>query len=258
MTIHDRTEPSGHLALYLTSEHACSYLDRQQARTLFVDPSMRLDTHIYEQLIEQGFRRSGAHVYRPACHHCARCIPVRLPIARFTPDRSQRRNWRRNAPHIRLQFRAAHYDPEHFTLYQRYLTARHADGAMAEDASEDSYRRFLVDSWGGETLFMEMRQAGKLIGVAVTDRLEHSLSAVYTFFEPELKEAGLGTFSILAQVEIARHAGLRSLYLGYWVEECRKMAYKARFRPIEAWDGQKWGLYQRHATLPCEGCPART
>ncbi|MBN2887661.1 MAG: arginyltransferase, partial [Chromatiaceae bacterium] len=226
-----------HLALYLTGEHPCSYLAEQRARTLFVDPSARLDGAAYEALLAQGFRRSGPHIYRPACAHCAACVPVRLPVARFSPDRSQRRNWRENAGRIRILATDARQDASHFRLYCSYLDARHTDGAMAEEASEENYRRFLVESWGGETLFIELRLDERLVGVAVTDRLPHSLSAVYTFFDPALERAGLGTFSILAQIDLARHLGLNYLYLGYWIGACRKMAYKARFRPIEAWNG---------------------
>lgn len=238
------------LALYLTGEHACSYLAEQRARTLFVDPSARLDSATYERLLAQGFRRSGPHIYRPACAHCAACVPVRLPVARFSPDRSQRRNWRKNVGRIRIQITEPRQDASHFRLYRSYLDARHADGAMAEEASEENYRRFLVESWGGETLFVELHLDERLVGVAVTDRLPHSLSAVYTFFDPALERAGPGTFSILAQIELARHLGLDHLYLGYWIGACRKMAYKARFRPIEAWNGERWCDYGRGQGLP--------
>jgi len=240
------------LALYLTGEHPCSYLAGQRARTLFVDPRARLDGAAYEALLAQGFRRSGPHIYRPACLRCGACVPVRLPVARFAPDRSQRRNWRENTGRIRILSTPARHDPEHFALYLAYLNARHADGAMAEEASEENYRRFLVESWGGETLFIELRLDGRLVGVAVTDRLPRSLSAVYTFFDPALERAGLGTFSILAQIELARHLELDHLYLGYWIGACRKMTYKERFRPIETWNGEQWRNHGRGQTLPEE------
>ncbi len=237
------------LPLYLTGEHDCSYLDGVQARTLFVDPGARIDVATYQTLIDQGFRRSGAHVYRPACRGCSACVPVRLPVAGFVPNRSQRRNWRLNAPDITLSDGPAAFREEQFDLYRRYLTARHADGAMAEDATEDSYRRFLVESWGGTTRFIEFRLDGRLVGVAVTDVLEQGLSAVYTFFDPELGERALGTFGVLAQIRTARRLGRPYLYLGYWIAESRKMVYKERFRPIEAWDGQRWRRFERGQAL---------
>lgn len=228
------------LALYLTTEHACSYLDGLLARTLFVDPTADLDSATYQILLERGFRRSGAHVYRPACRQCSRCIPVRLPVASFTPDRSQRRNWQRNAPDIAIVETPVLFNPEHFALYQRYLAHRHADGSMADDLSEESYRRFLIDPWGGTTRFIELRLDERLLGVAVTDVLEQGLSAVYTFFDPDLAARAPGTFAVLAQIESARQLGLPFLYLGYWIQECQKMAYKSRFRPLESWDGSRW------------------
>jgi len=237
------------LPLYLTGEHDCSYLDGVQARTLFVDPGARIDGATYQMLIDQGFRRSGAHVYRPACRGCSACVPVRLPVAEFVPNRSQRRNWRLNAPDITLSDGPAAFRAEQFDLYRRYLTARHADGAMAEDATEDSYRRFLVESWGGTTRFIEFRLDGRLVGVAVTDVLEQGLSAVYTFFDPELGERALGTFGVLTQIQTARRLGRPYLYLGYWIAESRKMVYKERFRPIEAWDGRHWRRFERGQAL---------
>ena len=239
-----------YLALFTTADHPCSYLEEQVARTLFVDPSAHIDGATYQGLLDQGFRRSGSHVYRPACRGCARCIPVRVPVDDFKPDRSQRRCWSRNLPDIALSDTPATFTPQHFSLYRRYLAARHPDGSMADDASEDSYRRFLVDAWGGETRFIELRFGSQLAGVAVTDVLERGLSAVYTFFDPDLSDRALGTFAVLAQIEIARRLRLPHLYLGYWIKASRKMAYKDRFRPIEAWNGQKWQRFDGHHPLP--------
>jgi leucyl-tRNA---protein transferase len=237
------------LALYLTAEHPCSYLEGLRARTLFVDPLARLDTLTYQALVDQGFRRSGSHVYRPACRGCTQCVPVRIPVADFRPDRSQRRNWQRNAPDMRLVHTPAVFQPGHFALYLRYLASRHPDGGMADDTSAESYRRFLVDAWGGETHFLELRLGDRLVAVAVTDRLAQGLSAVYTFFDPELADRGPGTFAVLAQIEVTRRLGLPYLYLGYWIGACRKMAYKDRFRPVEAWDGRAWRRFERGRPL---------
>ncbi|NKN31626.1 arginyltransferase [Marichromatium bheemlicum] len=245
----DAVHPERHLALYLTGEHDCSYLEGRRARTLFVDPSATIDTAIYQLLIDLGFRRSGSHVYRPACRGCARCVPVRIAVDDFRPDRSQRRNWSRNASRIVLRERAACFDPAHYVLYRDYLLGRHGDGQMADDASEESYQRFLVEPWGGSSLFLELWLEGTLLGVAVTDRLELGLSAVYTFYDPARSALGLGTFAILAQIELARRLELPYLYLGYWVEGCEKMIYKARFRPLEAWDGRRWERFPRGVAL---------
>ena len=242
------------LALYLTAEHPCSYLTGRKARTLFVDPLARMDAHSYQALVDQGFRRSGAHVYRPACRGCARCVPVRIPVAAFRPNRSQRRNWVRNAADLRVTAKPATFDHAHFALYQRYLAGRHPDGSMAEDNSLESYRRFLVDPWGGETRFLELRLGQHLVGVAVTDWLPQGLSAVYTFFDPDQPRRGLGTFAVLAQIDTAIRLGLPHVYLGYWIEASQKMAYKAQFEPLEAWDGRRWAdLGAADATGPLNG-----
>ena len=228
------------LALYLTSEHDCSYLEGRRACTLFVDPLARMDVTLYQTLIDQGFRRSGAHVYRPACRDCARCIPVRVPVAAFRPHRSQRRNWARNARELDVIETPPAFDPGHFDLYQRYLDARHPAGSMADDSSVESYCRFLIEPWGGETRFLELRLDDRLVGIAVTDLLPHGLSAVYTFFDPDLSERGPGTFAVLAQIATARGLGLPYVYLGYWIQESTKMAYKANYHPLETWDGRRW------------------
>lgn len=239
----------GALAFHLTEEHPCAYLPGRQARTLFLDPAAPLGGDLYQELIDQGFRRSGRYVYRPACRGCRGCIPVRLPVADFTPDRSQRRNWRRNAPEIALRVQPARFDPEHFALYRRYLKVRHPDGIMSGEADESGYRRFLIEPWGGTTSLIELRLSGRLVGVAVTDLIARGLSAVYTFYEPQLQARALGTFAILAQIEIAKRLNLPYLYLGYWIADSPKMAYKSRFRPTEAWDGGGWRRFERGQPL---------
>lgn len=248
------THHGRHLALYMTADHGCSYLAQQRARTLFVDPTARIDSTTYQALVDQGFRRSGAHIYRPACRDCTRCVPMRIPVRAFQPDRSQRRNWKRNAPEIEVRDGPARFHEEHFALYHRYLTDRHADGTMADDSDEESYRRFLVEPWGGETRFIELRLDTRLVAVAITDVLEHGLSAVYTFFDPAFSDRAPGTYAILSQIEAARGLGLSYLYLGYWIQTCAKMSYKDKFRPIEAWDGQRWSRFERSQPMTVGLC----
>ena len=237
------TSPAA-LPLYITEPHACPYLPGLSARTLFVDPSAPMDSVLYEALLARGFRRSGAHVYRPACKTCQRCVSVRIPIEEFAPNRSQRRNQTRNLNQVLIRSRPANWDPEHYALYRSYIHSRHGDGSMADVASE-RYSEFLLAPWGGATRFLELRMDTRLMAVAVTDHLPSCLSAVYTFFDPELSEHAPGTYAILCQIEEARRLGLAHLYLGYWIEECPKMSYKDRFRPLEAWIGERWRRYDR-------------
>jgi len=236
------------LPLYVTDWHQCSYLSDLRARTLFVDPTAPMDGAIYQVLLEQGFRRSGCHVYRPACGPCRRCVPVRIPVDAFAPNRSQRRTLARNRDEVVLTDRRAHFDPEQYALYRTYVRDRHGDGSMA-DAAPESYREFLVAPWGGETRFLEFRLGPRLMAVAVTDRLPGSLSAVYTFFDPALADRAPGTYAILCQIEAARRLGLSALYLGYWIGDCRKMVYKESFRPLEARIGERWRRYERGVAI---------
>ena len=232
--------PRGDLQLFLTGEHDCSYIDGLRARTLFVDPMARIDAGRAQWLQQIGFRRSGAHFYRPACRGCQRCIPVRIPVADFTASRNQRRNAARNDADVRIVTRGAGLRPEHYRLYERYLLERHGDGDMADDVSVETYARFLLAPWGGRTRFLEMRRNGTLVGIAVTDFFSDGLSAVYTFFDPSESRRAPGTYAVLSQIREAHHLGLDYVYLGYWISDSRKMAYKDSFRPIEAWDGSAW------------------
>ncbi|MEA3274708.1 MAG: arginyltransferase [Pseudomonadota bacterium] len=240
------------LPLYITGGHPCAYLPGLTARTLFLDPLTILDVDVYQFLLDQGFRRSGSRVYRPQCGTCQRCVPLRIPVASFAPNRSQRRNRSRNLSDVTLADRAAAFDPEHYALYRSYVQSRHADGSMA-DASPESYRDFLLAPWGGETRFLELRIDERLVAVAATDVLPRGLSAVYTFFDPEIAGRAPGTYSLLCQIDQARRRGLEFLYLGYWIEECRKMSYKDRFRPLEAWIGGRWRHFARGEPIAWRG-----
>jgi arginine-tRNA-protein transferase len=198
----------------------------------------------YQSLLARGFRRSGRFVYRPYCGLCQSCVPVRLAVEPFAPNRSQRRNLVRNRDLV-LVDRPAVFDPEHFALYAGYLRHRHPDGGMADQLSPESYHDFLIQPWGGETRLLELRLEGRLAALAVTDRLPGALSAVYTCFEPALSSRGLGACALLNQIALARRLGLGSLYLGYWIQDCRKMAYKDDYRPIQALIGTEWREFRR-------------
>jgi len=229
--------PSPKLGFYLTPDHACGYLDDRVARTVFVDPDALPDAPTQTALAAAGFRRSGRFLYRPACRACHACVPVRLPVAEFTPDRGQRRTLAANRGVVVVPVPLAR-DEEHTALYARYQASRHPDGAMLA-RSPDEFLEFFASGFS-DTWLYEMREDRRLLGVMVVDRLRDALSAVYTFFEPELERRSLGTFAVLWQVAEAKRLGLRWLYLGYWIEECRKMAYKDRFRPLERFSDGVW------------------
>ncbi len=234
------------LDLFRSIGHPCSYLPGREASSVIVDPSAQLSPGAYAALLAQGFRRSGNHVYRPWCRNCRQCVPVRLPVADFKPARRQRRTWRRNRDLV-VNPVEARFDPEHYRLYRRYMSTRHAGGEM-DNASAADYSQFLTSDWA-DTVFIELRLNDCLAAVAATDVLPDSLSAVYTFFDPDLATRSLGVQGVLQQIALASAQGLEWLYMGYWIEPCRKMSYKADYRPLEAfWDGA-WRRFEPGAQI---------
>ena len=233
----DRLNSLLSLRFFVTPLHTCNYFADRQAVTLVVDPDSQLDTRQYSELSALGFRRSGEHVYRPHCPSCRDCIPIRLEVERFWPNRSQRRIWRLNEQ-LELISRAAVFDESHYRLYRNYIRSRHPDGGMDQDDPEQ-YQRFILTDWCPTRLY-ELREKGQLLAVAVTDELENGLSAVYTFYDPLKQDRGLGTYTILRQIEECKRRNLKWLYLGYWIPESPKMQYKSRFKPFEYFDGQVW------------------
>jgi arginine-tRNA-protein transferase len=225
-------------ALYMSQLHLCSYLPGREARNLFLDPTAKVTPHLYQHLIDRGFRRSGCYLYQPACPQCTDCISLRIPTARFRPSRSQRRIWKRNLPQYEVNPGPAAFKEAHYQLYQRYLTERHPDGAMVCN-SPGQYSQFLTCEWA-ETRFIEFFKGDRLAAVAVSDLLLDGTSSVYTFFEPALSRDGLGIFALMWQIDYSRGLGLQWVYPGFWIEACDKMRYKSRFRPFEAWTGQQW------------------
>ena len=222
---------------YLTPEHDCSYLEGKQASTLFADPLADIDTALYSRLSAAGFRRSGAQIYRPHCQTCNACIAARVPVASFRPRRSQKRVMQRNRDLVVTE-RAPAMSDEYFGIFERYINDRHAGGDM-HPASREQFDSFLV-AGRSEARFHEFRADGTLLAVAVADRLDDGLSAIYTFFEPAAQQRALGVYAILWLIEEAKRQGLAHLYLGYWIKECPKMSYKLDYRPVELLVNGAW------------------
>lgn len=223
--------------LLLGAEHPCSYLDGRVARSIFVAPDLKLDAARYGTLLDLGFRRSGAYVYRPACSACRQCRPARVPVMQFTPDRAQRRCAKRNAD-LRLRIETE-FSAEHYELYRRYLRARHPGGGMDPD-DRAAFHSFLSSSWKATEILALRDAAGRLLAGAVVDRVPQGLSAVYTYFDPQDGARSLGTYAVLKEIERASALGLPYLYLGYWVPGSAKMDYKRRFRPLEILTPRGW------------------
>ena len=226
------------VSLLITQPHACSYLEQRTARNLVVDPRLRLDAARYEQLLEQGFRRSGDAVYRPHCPQCQACTPVRIPVRDFAPDRAQRRCMKRNRD---LQLvRVSTINSDILALYERYLRARHEGEGMEAD-DHFGFERFTDCSWM-PVEYWQYFHDDRLVACAVVDVLPHGYSAVYTVFDPAPDHAArsLGTLAVLSQISAAQSEGRDHVWLGYWIPGCSKMEYKKRFRPQERSDGAGW------------------
>ena len=229
--------PLASLQFYATAPYPCSYLPDRLARSQVATPSHLIDTRVYGELVRLGFRRSGAFTYRPYCDHCRACVPVRVPVATFAPNRTQRRILRTHGA-LAVTRRELGYDAEHYALYLRYQRHRHPGGGMDQD-SREQYQHFLLHS-NVATDLIEFREAGRVRMVSLVDRLADGLSSVYTFYDPAVQGASFGTYSILWQMERCQTLTLPYLYLGYWIAQSRKMTYKATFRPIEGLIGGTW------------------
>lgn len=216
----------------------CPYVDGRVERNLFAQLKGPDAQDLHNDLALAGFRRSHHIVYRPACPGCNACVPVRIVAPRFQGGKSLRRIARRNADLTPTRLPARATD-EQFRLFARYQQARHDGGEMAAMTFAD-YRAMVEDTHVTTAVFEYRDPGGALTATMIVDHLPDGLSAVYSFFDPGATDRSLGTFMILDLVRLARVDNRRHVYLGYWIEQCAKMAYKARFQPIEALGNHGW------------------
>lgn len=210
-------------------DHPCPYLPNRVAtdRAIWANS---VPPAVYEQFMNAGFRRSGKLLYQPACRGCRACLSIRVPVATFAPDKSQRRCARLNAG-LQITRGTPSCSAEKFELYQKYLIGWHHKDDVE---NMPAFESFLYDSPLESTLEFEYRDAAsRLLAVGICDRCPSVLSSVYLYFDPEESRRGLGTFAALHEIDFARQQGLAHYYLGYWVGGCRSMDYKRNFAPNE-------------------------
>jgi arginyl-tRNA--protein-N-Asp/Glu arginylyltransferase len=228
------------LQFYLSGPLPCPYLPDRVERKLFTRliGEAAVDTEINATLTRAGFRRSHDIVYRPACPSCNACVPVRVPTRSFKPSRSLKRITSINRD-LMVEIVDTEITDEHYALFMAYQKARHPDSDMAHMARSE-FVNMLHEGEADTHIYQLRKPDGELLGCVITDHVNDGLSAVYSFFTPDEPRRSLGAQLIISLISEARRQGLSYVYLGYWIAESRKMAYKARFRPLQALGPQGW------------------
>jgi len=239
--------PLHKLQFYVTTGYTCGYLPNRMAQSLIAAPQHLVDANVYSGLIQQGFRRSGKFSYRPHCENCQECVPVRVVLEAFSPNRSQKRAFKQHQ-NLTTTILPIGFHEEHYALYANYQRARHTDDKTADQIEPDSdsqendveqYQSFLCQS-NVESVLVEFREGDQLKMVSVIDIVRDGVSAVYTFYDTSDSTTSYGTYNVLWQALWAQTLGLPYLYLGYWIKDSRKMAYKQNYKPLEKLIDGEW------------------
>ena len=222
----------------------CSYIEGLKEQLLIIQEP-QLDSALFEQLLGMGFRRNGNSIYKPRCPSCSACQSIRVVVPEFTISKRQKRTLKNNQDlHWKV---TTHVTDAHYALYEKYIIGRHSDGPMYPP-SEDQFNDFLLCDWL-EATYIEVYQQDKLIGVAVTDKMNNSLSAIYSYFDPDYAKRSLGVYMILVQCQLAQQLGKQFLYLGYQIDENRKMNYKRLYRPYQILTANGWQYIEKEHSL---------
>jgi arginine-tRNA-protein transferase len=247
MTQHPTQSPQ----FFLTAPSPCPYIEGQFERKVFTHLVGDKAAEMNDLLTQGGFRRSQNIAYRPACENCRACVSVRILANEFEPTRNMRRVMHHNSDLIGA-LHDAEPSTEQYSLFRKYLDARHRKGGMSDMTVldyammvEDTHVKTKIIEYRkrGPDSFITGKGRGELIAVALSDIMADGMSMVYSYFDPELSHRSLGTFMILDHIARARAAGLPHVYLGYWVNGSRKMSYKVRFTPQEHLGSKGWERY---------------
>lgn len=246
-------KPLQKLQFYVTTGYSCGYLPNKLAQSLIASPQHLIDANVYSGLIQQGFRRSGKFAYRPHCENCRECVPVRVTLQNFLHSRSQKRAYKQHQNLTITILNIAFYQ-EHYALYASYQNARHSDKTHSDknpninDTNQDQkaekedvkqYKNFLCQT-NVDSILVEFRENKQLKMVSVIDIVRDGISAVYTFYDTNDSKTSYGTYNVLWQAEWAKQLNLPYLYLGYWIRDSQKMAYKQNFKPLEKLIDGEW------------------
>ncbi|MDP3678642.1 MAG: arginyltransferase [Methylotenera sp.] len=231
------------LQFYVTTGYNCGYLPNKLAQSLIASPQHLVNAEVYSGLIQQGFRRSGMFAYRPHCENCQACVPVRIILQDFAPNRSQKRAFKQHQNLTATILPVAFYE-EHYALYAAYQRARHTDQTKQDEITKqaddtEQFQSFLCQS-NVESVLVEFRENNQLKMVSVLDIVSNGISAVYTFYDTTETKVSYGTYNVLWQIEWAKSFNLPYLYLGYWIKDSPKMAYKQNYKPLEMLIDGKW------------------
>ncbi|MBI1216603.1 MAG: arginyltransferase [Alphaproteobacteria bacterium] len=234
--------PRGYLNLYQTHEAPCPYLPGRREKKIFTMLERETAGPLATLLTASGFRRNQGMFYRQNCADCAACLAVRLKVPDFTPDRQMRRALKRNEDLV-FEIIPAKASQSLYAVFRDYLAARHSDGGMAEMF----YGEFtqMVEDYPDDTRLLVCRAGEEVMGAMLFDDLADGASAVYSFFRPEEDKRSLGTWMILKLIEYTAATKRPHLYLGFWIRQSRKMAYKAKFQPLQVLVDRQWVDFEK-------------
>lgn len=226
----------------------CPYLPGRQMRLPLRMPTARLRPEDFDALLEDGDRRSGPLVYRPACEGCAACEALRVPVQRFRATRSQRRVWRRNDAEVRVERHRPAATPDHVRLYNRHARERGLS-LKSEPSTASEYQFFLVDTCV-DTWELRYFVGDVMVAVSVLDYGRESVSSVYHYFDPDHAWRSLGVYSVLKEIELCAASGVEWYYLGLYVSDCDHLNYKAAYYPHQRRVGGRWYEYAFEGAEP--------
>lgn len=221
----------------------CPYLNGRVARLPLRIPARPLTRSELDQRLIAGDRRQGIFLYHTHCPACRACEPIRIEVASFRPGRTHRRTLARNDRLLRIELGPPQADARRVELYNRHKQGRGL-GSGRNPIDLEGYREFLVLT-SCETFELRYLLEDELIGVALVDRGDASLSAVYCYYDPRFEPLSIGTYSILKQIELCRSWGLEHLYLGLYIRDSEHMRYKARFVPHQRLLDGRWVEFDR-------------